>query len=276
MPSGGSGGDQEVTSTSQPWAPQQPYLRSLFERANSQYGMGGPRYYPGQNYATFSPQTNQALKMQRNRAVQGSPVMDSAENLIQNTLQGDFLSPDSNPYLGQYFNQALEQSLPSLNATFSLSGRTGAEAQSQGLADTYGALGRDIYGGAYESERGRQMQSMLFAPQIAANDYQDIQAARDAGNVYDQQRQRVLNARMERYNANQNRPYDNLARYAGLVSGGFGNQATQTQEGGGGSPLMGALGGGMSGAALSAMAPALGPYGIPLAMGGALLGYLGS
>lgn len=282
---GGGTSTQTVYQNADPWKPQQPYLTYGFGQAKNLYGRGGPQPFPNASYVPFSPQTEQAMGLQWNRALQGSPVLNEARGLTYDTLRGDYLSPDTNPYLQQYFQQGLEQSLPSLNATFSNAGRTGAEAQSQGLADTYGALSRDIYGGAYENERQRQMQSQLFAPQLAEADYGDIGRAMQVGQMVEGKAGESLQDQINRYTAQQQRPYANLESYLRNISGNFGttgsSQSTGTEPSYG-SPLGSALGGALSGAGMASMLwpgaagaaglAALGPMALPFALGGALLG----
>ena len=264
---GGGGGTSTTVQQADPWKGQQPYLLTGFAQAQNLLNQGGPQYYQGQNYINLSPQTQSALQATMQRAQQGSPTMGLAARNINDTISGKYLDPNSNPYLGQYFQQGLKSALPSLNATFSNAGRTGAEAQSQGMADVYGALSRDIYGGAYNNERNLQMQALGMAPAIAANDYQDIAKQYAVGQAYDQQNQNVLNANMERWNFNQERPYDNLARYMQAIQGQYGqsmNSTTKTPASGG-NALGGAVGGALAGSTF-------GPLGT---IGGGILGLLG-
>lgn len=275
--SGGSKGTstQVVQQNADPWGPQQPYLTYGFGQARNLYNKGGPQAFPNATYVPFSPQTEQAMGLQWNRALQGSPVLNEARGLTYDTLRGDYLTPDSNPYLKDYFQQGLEQSLPSLNATFSNAGRTGAEAQSQGLADTYGALGRDIYGGAYENERQRQMQSMLFAPQLAEADYSDIGRAMQVGQMVEGKAGEALQDRINRFTFNQERPYANLDRYLASVSGNFGQSGssnTTSNQPTYSNPLGQAAGGALTGYSVASSIPGLAPYALPFAIGGGLLG----
>ncbi len=281
-----SGGEGEGTSSSinvqEPWVGQQPYLTDAFTRARQAVDSGGPAFPDFATYNPFSPQTESAMGLQWNRALSGSPLIDSAKNEIQNTMTGGYLNanpwlnspefagftggmqnpgvselrstygarnpginqiqggttpgvsqiqggtnagigqirggynagipgierqasrsnaalgdlqpllgamnpilmsrglqdtmagnyvnPDSNPYLQQYFDKALQSALPSVNATFSMAGRTGAPAHTQAVGDTMGALGRDIYGQAYDQERARQMSALGMGAGLFADD----------------------------------------------------------------------------------------------------------
>ena len=66
----GGGGKPEVvrepvqqtqTSTTTPWAAQQPFLETGFERAESEILNQPLQFFPGQTYVDYSPETEQAL-----------------------------------------------------------------------------------------------------------------------------------------------------------------------------------------------------------------------
>jgi hypothetical protein len=92
--------------------------------------------------------------------------------------------------------------------------------------------------------------------------------------------QQLINDQVARYNFQQSLPYQKLAEYAGKVMGNFGGQGASTTTGAGLNPLMGALGGALTGlgtaGALGEAIPAFanaGPWGLGV---GALLGLLGA
>jgi hypothetical protein len=65
----------------------------------------------------------------------------------------------------------------------------------------------------------------------------------------------ALESDVNRWNYNQERPWDALGRYSGIVSGNNQWGSSSTQDGGGGSssPFAGALGGGLLGASAASM-----------------------
>jgi hypothetical protein len=82
-----------------------------------------------------------------------------------------------------------------------------------------------------------------------------------------------LQADMDRYNYNEQLPYQNLSNYMNVLQGApWGSTTTSPAQSG--NPIMGALGGGMMGASLGSSIGFLNPYTAPLAIGGALLGGL--
>lgn len=65
-----------------------------------------------------------------------------------------------NPMLDRTFNKAAGQVRDNTNAAFSLAGRYGSGAHAATMGDTLNNLATSVYGGAYENERGRQMQAI--------------------------------------------------------------------------------------------------------------------
>lgn len=186
---------------------QKPYLVDLFNSAKSTY----------QNQAT--DQTAQNL----NNA--------GAANL-QSTLAGNFLSPDSNPYLQATFDKAARSltdqynytTMPQLSRSFGNQQAFGGSSAygeafgkaNQGLATGLADLGTGIYGGNYQTERGRQFTGALSAPDYAAS-----------------------------YRSS---PYAGLNAYGNIVGRQYGSQ---TQEPYFTNPVGGALSGALGGLALS-------------------------
>ena len=88
------------------------------------------------------------------------------------TLKGDYLAPESNPYLGQYVSDAFEQTLPQLDTSAIAAGRYGSDAWGAMKGRTMADITSDIYGQAYETERGRQAQAQQLATGLLEDAYQ--------------------------------------------------------------------------------------------------------
>lgn len=172
-------------------------------------------------------------------------ILNPAESYASDVIAGDFLSPDSNPYLKDMVtaasqaakDQFLTSSIPGLSSQFGMSGRSG----SPGMANAYNQLsagyGRGIadistnmYGTAYENERERQQQMAMFAPDLLQARTGMYGAAIDAQDILNEQRQRELTDRVNRFNFEQKAPSEALDRYLRSVSGDFGSQATATEQ----------------------------------------------
>jgi hypothetical protein len=281
---GGGAPVQNVTNSSAPWAGQQKYLTNVFTRAQAQSNIP-QTFFPNQTYASFSPQTEQALNLTEQRALAGSPVQNAANQQLQATLNGDFL------HGGAGFNAALDAArnriLPDIQSRYSRGGRYGSglgrEAEARALADSFAAQ--------YGNERENQLRAMFFAPQAAASDYRDMNALAGVGAQREGQAQSSIDEAMSRHNFGQQEPVDRLRQYRELIDGNFGNQQQSQTTGFRGNRGAGILGGALAGGQLAglmglaphaataatATAPAmaamgLGPIGGLIGLGGLLGG----
>jgi hypothetical protein len=84
----GSSQPSHTTQTTEPPAFIRPFMQYGAEQARSLYETGGPRYYSGNTVVPFSSQTEQALGLTEQRALQGSPVTRSAQNYATGILGG--------------------------------------------------------------------------------------------------------------------------------------------------------------------------------------------
>lgn len=98
----GSSGTQ--VSKSEPWSAQQPYLRSGFQAAEQNFNSPGPQYYPNATYTPFSPQSEMAMGMMQNRAINGSPVESGMQDYVTRTMQNPGGQPTQMALNRQMFN----------------------------------------------------------------------------------------------------------------------------------------------------------------------------
>ena len=230
---GGGGGDTQTTTTVQkadPWSGQQNYLTDIFKRAQTT-SYSPMSYYPGQTFAGASPETQTAWNLQSARALQGSPVMGAAQNELGNTLSGNYLSA-GNPYFSNMANSVVANVLPAIDSRFAASGRMGSglhgRAVGEGLGSAIGNLAYQNYG----DERQRMVQGMLFAPQMAASDYNDIAQLGQVGQSKENLQQQAINEAMQRYQFQQSEPWNRLGMYSNLVQGGnYGGDSTSSSTG---------------------------------------------
>jgi hypothetical protein len=188
-----------------------------------------PAYYQGQTIADQSPETLAANALTTSRALNGSSVMNNAKDYTTGLLGGSFLSPESNPYLKDTFNRGADQVQQRVNSAFGNGGRFGSGVNQEVLGKGMNDLASQVYGGAYDSERNRMQQGLLFAPQLAANDYQDLSALSSVGANKDSRSQDVINQNIQKYNYNSNLPFNAITNYKNLVNGNYGGgSSTQT------------------------------------------------
>ena len=93
-----------VTTTSQIDPTIQPFLGYGLTEAQKMYQAGGPQYYGGQTYVSPSGTTQTGLQALEARAKLGNPLLQSAQNQLQGTVQGDYLS--GNPFFQGAFQPA--------------------------------------------------------------------------------------------------------------------------------------------------------------------------
>ena len=97
-----------------------------------------------------------------------------------------------------------------------------------GLGTALNNLATSIYGGNYQQERDRQLTAAGGAPAMAAADYTDPTQLLNIGGQQQQQNQAQLSDQVNRFNFDQNRPWNNLARYQSMIQGNYGQQGTTT------------------------------------------------
>lgn len=188
----------------------------------------------------------------------------------------------SNPYLDATFNRAADSVQNRLQSGFAGSGRN-IEAARPVAADEMSDLASRIYGGAYEGERNRQLsygqqqlgigaqgyeserdrvaqdldrqRSMQFgvaglAPQLANQDYVDLQALSGVGGQVEDLTGRLMEDQASRWDFSENAPQINLDNYISRIGGSFPGQSTTATTPTYRNRTAGALGGAMSGAQL--------------------------
>jgi hypothetical protein len=105
-----------------------------------------------------------------------------------------------------------------------------ANTLSNTLANKYGELAYTNYA----TERGRQDAASMGAPALAAADYGDIQQLLNVGKTAEDYQKTALQADIDRFNFEQNKPYQKLSAYLGAAYGApTGSVSTTTQSGGG-------------------------------------------
>lgn len=286
---GGPAVDQGITQSSGPMPKLDDYLLPGDPNAEGGFNL---KYFPGDTIADQSPDTLAAQDMIRQRAMNGSDTMNSAKGLLNQTLNGDFLDISKAPG----FQQGLEDikkayttgTAAQTDAAFNRSGAYGGTAydetkqmQNKAYGDSLNKFGGDMY----QAERQKQMQGLLFAPQMANQDYFDAQQLSGLGAQQEDYAQGQINEDINRFNFDQNSPINALQMYQNLISGNYGSTSTGTQpyysnRGAGmlGGALTGASLGGTYGAGIAGMLGSATPwmFGGPAGMGiGAGIGLLG-
>jgi hypothetical protein len=245
---GGSGGGSSTSKTTNELDPTvRPFVEYGLGEAKNLYQTTGPDYYPGQTYIAPSAQTTQALALGQQRALTGSPLQQLAQQQQQATIGGQYLSA-GNPYFTQALagptqqaTQAYNDAIANAQSTMSKAGRYGsgvsADIQNRAantlattLANKYGDLAYQNYAG----ERAAQQASAFNAPQMAAADYADISQLANIGKTAEDYQKTALQADIDRFNYEQQKPYQKLSAYLGAAYGAPMGQVSTTQQSGGG------------------------------------------
>jgi hypothetical protein len=248
---GGSGGGGSGTSTTKSELDPtvRPFVEYGLQEAKGLYKQPGPEYFGGQTYVSPSQQTTLALQAAQNRAMAGSPLTQAAQQQQLGTVQGQYLSA-GNPYFTQALGGATQEATQAYNdaikaaqGTASMAGRYGsgvsADIQNRAantLANTLANKYGDLAYANYAGERSAQQQAAFNAPQMAAADYADIQQLANVGKTTENYSQTALQAAIDKFNFEQNKPYQKLQAYLGAAYGAPVGQVstTQSQQSGGG------------------------------------------
>lgn len=244
---------QTTTSTAAPWAPAQPYLLDTMRQAQNLYDNGNGMVAP------FSPQTRQYFD--RATAYANSNPLGGASNMMNSTINGDYMSPGTNPYLDATYKHAAGLLGDQVNSMFSMAGRYGSGADQQTLGNSLGNLANSMYSQNYQNERQNQLNAATFMPQMSNANMANLGIIGNVGNQIENKQQAFMA-----------QPYNLLSQfYSPIVNGtaGLGQQGSQTTPTGNG--ISGALGGAAAGAQMGSM---FGPWGTGIGAGVGLLGGL--
>jgi len=226
-----------TTSISEPWSGIKPFLTGetggVYPNARALFRQGGPEVYTGPRVAglDYGQQFGGAGLV--GMAMQ-NPLLGLGQEYFANTLGGAYLQPQSNPYLSGMYQSAAEditnqfaQNLGGITSRFGQSGRTGSPGMMNAVTGAYGQLGKslgqaatNLYGQAYEAERGRQQQMAQFLPQMLTAEQGLYTGAAQGGQLFRDYNQQLLDAQRAVFEAQQRRPYENLQFYSNIIQPG--------------------------------------------------------
>jgi len=260
---GGNESPSNQTQTTEPWKGVQPYLTDYLQ-LGQKVTQNPYNFYNGDTVAGFSPEQEMGFNLGTQRALAGSPTLNAANQNITSTLQGNYLSPASNPYLKATADQALGDVQSRINSQFN-NNNFGTSAHQETLQRGLGEQANQIYGQNYQNERGNQLQAAGMAGGLAGQDYMDANYLQGIGAQRQGLANQYLGNAAGQFNNAAQWPYEQLQRYGQVVQGGTGQGGTTTSTGqnqGGSNPFAGAIGGAAAGSSF-------GPWG---ALAGGVLG----
>lgn len=208
------GGNKPKTaeSSNAPWLNQQAYLQHLFDRGESLYN-NNP------NTPTQSPYTQQAIQRAAGSATNPNSLSNQSAAQFGKTIQGDYLSADSNPYLKGTVDRALNDVQSRVAGTFGTRGGNnyGSSAHQEWLGRSLAETALPIYAQNYQGERARQLNAAQQAPGMEAGINSQLAGA---------------GAQEDAYQASlRSAPWDQLARYQAAITGNYGGLQSQQYYG---------------------------------------------
>lgn len=240
----GGGGDSGGTSTTQASiAPELRPLANLYTQQATQVANTPYQSYTGQRYADLNGTQNQALDMVQQRAQDGSPVMDQANQTLTGALQGG----QTNPYLDQMVQKAQSSvannwntfTKPQTEAAMVNSGSFGnaglqqmQDTQQKAAVQQSSDIATQMYGNAYNNDRANQMQALSLAPTYGNQKYTDAAQLLNAGNTQQNNVQQNRDFAYQQFQDAQNDPYKKLQAIGGVVGQNMGSTTTTTGGGG--------------------------------------------
>lgn len=224
---GGGGGGTSTTVQSIP--DELKPLASAF--AQSAINLNNTPYqaFQGQRFADLNPTQQAGLDAITNRATQGSQTINMAEQALQQNIQGG----QTNPYLDAMVGRAQDSVRSQFNTGAVSSGSFGNSGLQEQFTRNLGDVASQMYGNAYETDRGRQMQSIGMAQQFGNQAYTDASQLLNAGQIRQDQDQQGRDFQFQQFQEQQNDPYKKLSAMAGVFGTNLGGSSTTTQSGGG-------------------------------------------
>lgn len=296
---------QQTQQTRDPWSQAQPHLITAMGSAQANY-QGDVGYQPWMG-ATQAPLQNDITgtistlegQLSPEMMAGGSAGVQAGRALGLSQIQNNGLSPqlqslyqqaqgNQNPYLQAMLDTSNRRISDKIGSSMSGAGRYGSGQHSDVAARAMAEAADPILAQDY-ARRQQQQQDILtggmqragqwaqLMPTLDEARYQPAERMFSLGQYQQERAQDALNDQIKTWNAQQARPWENLARYNAIVggAGGLGGTTAGTQSTPINSPstLQKLLGGGLAGAGVG------GTFGGPLgagvgALGGGLLSLL--
>ena len=150
----------------------------------------------------------------------GSPLTAAAQGELAKTLAGGYLDPAASPA----FQKAARDIQARIGGMYAAAGRYGSGAMANQANEALSTLAAQTYG----QERENMMRGLLFAPQLAQQDYFDVAKLAEVGGAREDLQQQLIDEAVARHNFAQTEPWQRLALYNQLIQGNYGGQSSTT------------------------------------------------
>lgn len=289
----GGGSPTSTTTVERELAPEQRQLLNAVIPIAEQTLNRGVKLYPGSAIATQNPYETQAQSAAVNLAGNLLPQMTAETIANQSFLQSGQAGTIANPALQAAINSAVapivdnytQQVLPSIRGGAISAGGLGGSRQgiaeglaSQALFRSMGETAAPIANEAFLRGLQAQTTALGLAPQTAQMSLLPANVLSGVGQQQRQFEQAKLTEEAQRYITDQLLQFELAKQVAGLAFGIPGGSTTTTASAfipkPESNPLMGGLGGAMTGASIGS---AFGPWGAAIGgVGGGLIGLFSS
>lgn len=280
------GSPQKTQSTTVPWTAAQPYIKTGMAGAqnllNTKSGYNAPTF---QTYVPQSAATQAALTGEMGVAQQGNPLAQQSMDAVSSNFAGgasynqlqDLYNQSSNPAFAGMVDTQANKLQTQLNEPWSGMGRYGSAAQTNDIATQVGDYREkataDNWNQNIANQRGilgdinaNQMSAIAAAPGAYEQQYAPYTHMAQVGAANEDLATRQLQAKLDRYNTNQQAPWNRLNAYNSAINGASnGYQSTTGTVTPPTNPFGGLLGGALAGGQIG---------GVGGAVGGGLLGLL--
>lgn len=262
--SGGGGGGTSTTSVEMPaWL--RPYSEAALKSYYKQtYGAPFDPNNPdtqdpinlppelAQKVAGFTPYQLQAMGGIVDQSGQNQALVDQGLGETSKTIQGDYLNPETNPYLKGTYDAAAQSvadtystaTAPGITAAAQRAGQFGSSGMDEslwmaryGLGNNLDQLAANIYGTNYAAERANQIKTVQSLPQTVEGSYYPDQQVMSVGAQQQEQQQAEYDTGYLNDVAQFEWPFNLLSGALGAsttAGGGAGNSNTVTKSKGGG------------------------------------------
>lgn len=293
------GGTKETKQTTEPWKVAQPYYKDLYASAKSAFDQTNNKPYGGETLAQPQIAQRQAVDQVKQLAPTLSAGADPMRQLALSQIRGDWLSPDTNPYIKDVASAAidplqksLDRNLLSIKDRSIASGAYGGarqDLQENSAVDDFtksaGNVTSNIFAQNFANERGIQQNSGQLLELANALSLAGPTALANAGDVEQGWEQATLDDQLAKFMRDKQAPWEGIGEMANILNAGGFSTGTTTEPKP--SPLIGMLQGlmggastgaslasGIGGVAAGAGLGAFAPWMLPLGLLGGLAGGL--
>lgn len=226
-----------------------PYLQNAAAYANRLYERNrlGSTVYPYQRVADLSGQTMGAIGQLGNiSTMMQNPYITQFMNTPMETIgnlrqmaSGEMIG--NNPHYQAAIQNALGLASEEINRQASGAGRYGSGMHTNVLADTLGKISTGAMSHQYNQDVARMLQAnqlmsqaqlgqMNAIGQLSGAQQQAAMGALYGGSVIDAQEQQRINAEMQRWQEEQDEPWQRLNRYVNTLNAIAGKRGVTTQD----------------------------------------------